>query len=107
MPDVVDRYRKADATFAAYRDGAAPKGSGIEEEWAAYLEWADATAAYVAHLADLERDRRQVVPALAEIRHVLCTQRLASVPQQPVVNIFTAAAASEPSAPLVGYPRTR
>jgi hypothetical protein len=97
MPDVVDRYRNADAAFAVYDSEAAPDGSRIEEEWAAYLEWADATAAYVQHLANLEREGRQIVPALAEIRHVLCSQRLAAVPTQPLVSIFTAGAVPEPA----------
>jgi hypothetical protein len=67
MPNVVDRYRKADAAFAAlYRD-ISPGIPRSEEEWSIYREWADATAEY---LRLVDSDRYSELSGLTELDRI-------------------------------------
>jgi hypothetical protein len=54
MPNVFDRYQKADAAFADLHRDVSPGVPRSEEEWRIYGEWADATADYL-KLVDADR----------------------------------------------------
>jgi hypothetical protein len=71
MPNVFDRYQKADAAFAdLYRD-VSPGVPRSEEEWRIYGEWADATADYL-RLVDADRHSELGGPRdLDRIRRIL------------------------------------
>jgi hypothetical protein len=47
MPNVIDRYKQADAAFADLHRNVSPGVPRSEEEWRIYREWADATADYL------------------------------------------------------------
>jgi hypothetical protein len=54
MPNVIDRYMRADAAFAALHRDISPGVPRSEEEWRIYREWADATDEYL-RLVDADR----------------------------------------------------
>jgi hypothetical protein len=47
MPNVIARYKRADAAFAELHRDVTPGVPRSEEEWRIYREWADATADYL------------------------------------------------------------
>jgi hypothetical protein len=83
MPNVLDRYMKADAAFATFHRDISPEVPRSEEEWRVYLEWADATADYVQRLVDTEREAVKPLPELDRIRRILRAQRPDSMIQLP------------------------
>jgi hypothetical protein len=77
MPNVIDRYRKADAAFAALHRDISPGVPRSEEEWTVYGEWADATADYL-RLVDADRyPESSGHVELARIRTILRARRSA------------------------------
>jgi hypothetical protein len=71
MPNVFDRYHKADAAFADLHRDVSPGVPRSEAEWRIYGEWADATADYL-RLVDADRYSELSVPKdLDRIRRIL------------------------------------
>jgi hypothetical protein len=70
MPDVFDRYQKADAAFAYLHRDVSPGVPRSEEEWRIYGEWADATADYL-HQVDAGYSEPSTPKELDRIRRIL------------------------------------
>jgi hypothetical protein len=71
MPNVIDRYKRADAAFAELHRDVSPGVPRSEEEWRIYREWADATADYL-RLVEADRYAELAGPRdLDRIRTIL------------------------------------
>jgi hypothetical protein len=71
MPNVMNRYKQADAAFAELHRDISPGVPRSEEEWRIYREWADATADYL-RLVDSDRYAELAGPGdLDRIRRIL------------------------------------
>jgi hypothetical protein len=71
MPNVIDRYKRADAAFAELHRDVSPGVPRSEEEWRIYREWADATADYLS-VVEADRDGELAGPRdLHRIRTIL------------------------------------